>query len=119
MKKLIGGGLVALAIGLALAAPANAMHYRGYLDALDAAGMIDHTNSYSCHVWTDGCKWFQFNADGEEAILAGNYACDQLDAGRSPAEVADAFLYSEGLRYDGTVIVAAAQQHICNSPGQR
>ena len=58
MKKLIGGGLLALAVGLALAAPANAMHYRGCLDALDAAGMIDH-------------------------------------------------------------IVAAAQQHICNSPGQR
>ena len=122
MKKLIGGGLAALAVGLVAAAPAQAQDYRGYLDALDAFGMIDHTNSHSCATWVNdptvgrACKFSQFNADGEDAILAGNYVCDQLDTGRPVSHIADDFTYSEGLPYDGWKIITAAQARICNSP---
>jgi hypothetical protein len=102
MRRLLIGVLAAVAIAVAGAPMANAQHYRGYLDALDAFGMIDHTNSNSCATWVDSaCKFSQFNADGEGAIRAGDYVCDQLDAGRVPGAVADDF--SEGCGTTGGI----------------
>lgn len=71
MKRLIVGGVAALTVALATAAPASAMHTRGYLDTLDAAGLIDHDGDHGQII--DGLCHGQFDEDGADAIFTGEF----------------------------------------------
>jgi Protein of unknown function (DUF732) len=108
------GGLAAGAFAVGLAAPASADHdVNGYVNALDAAGLIDHDGD-PCNI-IDGFCHGQFD-DGPASVSTGVWVCQQVEQGRSRDSIVYELSHGEGLMpssYNAPIIYDAATTHLC------
>jgi len=112
MKQVVVAVLAVAAAGLIAAAPANADEM-GYLNALDAAGVMSHNGS-TCNIINGLCNG-QFSS-ASDALSTGQWVCDQIAGGKTKAMIIDWLSHGEGLMpsaYNGKVITNAAIQNLC------
>ena len=104
----------ALMGGVALAAPAQADYdTSGYINALDAAGLIDHDGD-PCNI-IDGLCHGQFD-DGPSSVSTGVWVCKEVEQGRSRDSIVYNLSHGEGLMpssYNAPIIYNAATTHLC------
>ena len=110
----LAGGLAAGAFALGLAAPASADYdTTGYINALDAAGLIDHDGN-PCNIINGLCHG-QFE-DASSAVSTGVFVCQQVQQGRSRASIVYDLSHGEGLMpssYNAPIIYNAATTYLC------
>ncbi len=94
-------------------APFAAADEDSYLDAVQAAGVLEYEGDF-CNTIDGICHGQWQTAD--EALFTGRWVCDALAEGKSPSMIADWLATGEGLmpsEYNGRVITAAAMAHLC------
>jgi Protein of unknown function (DUF732) len=109
--------IVALGAGvlsLGTAAPAAADNdTRGYVKALDAAGLIDHDGK-TCNIVNGVCHP-QYD-DLFSAVSTGSWVCKQVEQGRSRSSIVYDLSHGEGLMpssYNAPIIYNAATTYLC------
>jgi hypothetical protein len=111
---IVAGGLAAGAIAVGLAAPASADYDTvGYVNALDAAGLIDHDGD-PCNI-IEGLCHGQFD-DGPSSVSTGVWVCRQVEQGRSRESIVYELSHGEGLMpssYNAPIIYDAATTYLC------
>jgi hypothetical protein len=112
--SIVLGGLAAGAIAIGLATPASADYdVNGYVNALDAAGLIDDDGD-PCNI-IDGLCHGQFD-DGPASVSTGVWVCQQVEQGRSRDSIVYELSHGEGLMpssYNAPIIYDAATTHLC------
>jgi uncharacterized protein DUF732 len=110
----LAGGLGAGAIAVGLAAPASADYDTvGYVNALDAGGLIDHDGD-PCNIVHGICHG-QFD-DGPSSVSTGVWVCQQVERGRSRDSIVYELSHGEGLMpssYNAPIIYDAATTYLC------
>lgn len=105
---------VAAVIALGNAAPASADYDTvGYVNALDAGGLIDHDGDH-CNIINGVCHG-QFD-DGPSSLSTGMWVCRQVDQGRSRDSIVYELSHGEGLMpssYNAPIIYDAATKYLC------
>lgn len=105
-------GAVTVAVGLAPPAVAD-YDTVGYVNALDAAGLVDHDGD-PCNIVSGLCHG-QF-PDGPAALQTGMYVCRQVDKHRSRDSIVYELSHGEGLMpssYNAAIIYDAATTFLC------
>ena len=106
--------LVAGAIAVAVAAPASADYDTvGYINALDAAGLIDDDGD-RCNIVNGLCHG-QFE-DGPSSVPTGVWVCREVEQGRSRDSIVYELSHGEGLMpssYNAPIIYDAATTYLC------
>jgi hypothetical protein len=112
-RAAVAGTMIGLA-GVGVAAPAYADYdTEGYVNALDAAGLIDHDGDH-CNIINGVCHG-QFD-DGPSSLSKGMWICRQVDQGRSPDSIVYELSHGEGLMpssYNAPIIYNAATTYLC------
>ena len=93
--------------------PVASADRNGYINILDAAGVIDHDGNL-CNM-IDGLCHGQFT-DAAHALTTGDWVCRQIDKGRSRGALVYELSHGEGLMpssYNAPIIVDAAISEIC------
>ncbi|AEF35375.1 hypothetical protein JDM601_1375 [Mycolicibacter sinensis] len=109
-------GVAAFAIAIGLASPTSASaggDTKGYIKALDAAGLMSHGGS-TCNI-IDGICHGQF-PDGPAALQTGMRVCRQVQNGQSRASIVYELSHGEGLMpssYNAPIIYDAATKYLC------
>jgi hypothetical protein len=110
----LAGGLAAGAFAVLLAAPASADYdTAGYINTLDAAGLIDHDGD-PCNIVNGLCHG-PFD-DGPSSVSTGVWVCRQVEQGRSHDSIVYALSHGEGLMpssYNAPIIYDAATTYLC------
>jgi hypothetical protein len=108
------GSLAGAAIAVVFAASAAADYDTvGYVNALDAAGLIDHDGN-PCNI-IDGLCHGQFD-DGPSSVSTGEWVCRQVGQGTTRESVVYQLSHGEGLMpssYNAPIIYDAATSHLC------
>ena len=85
----------------------------GYINALNAAGLIDHDGK-PCNIVNGLCHG-QF-PDGSASLQTGMYVCRQLAQGRSRDSLVYELSHGEGLMpssYNAPILYDAATTYLC------
>lgn len=110
----LAGGLAAGAIAVGLATPASADYdTSGYVNAMDAARLIDHDGD-PCNI-VDGFCHGQFD-HGPSSVSTGVWVCQQVEQGRSRDSIVYDLSHCEGLMpssYNAPIIYDAATTYLC------
>ena len=115
-NKLIAGLTGAAAVAAVTLAPTASADYdtSGYINALDAAGLIDHDGD-PCNI-VDGFCHGQSD-DGPSSVSTGMRVCQQVEQGRSRDSIVYDLSHGEGLMpssYNAPIIYDAATTHLCS-----
>jgi len=110
----LAAGLAAGAFAVGLATPASADNDTvGYINALDAGGLIDHDGDH-CNIINGVCHG-QFD-DGPSSLSTGMWVCRQVQQGRSRDSIVYELSHGEGLMpssYNAPIIYDAATTFLC------
>jgi hypothetical protein len=115
--RLYAGVITALAttgLTAAFAAPAAADYDTlGYINSLDAGGLIDDDGDH-CNIIKGLCHG-QFD-DGPSSVSTGVWVCRQVSQGRSRDSIVHELSHGEGLMpssYNAPIIYDAATTYLC------